>query len=96
MRATIESTRMPDAQCPHCNSELSGVTGAALTAGNKAPPPPRPKPGSVTLCCYCNSLLMFDAAMIPRAISDEQQRVILERVPLLREVMDAWKARNTQ
>lgn len=92
MKATIEISRTPKANCPACQHELGATTGASIgKAGEPQPPPPRPQPGSLTLCFYCGTLLKFDDGLIPRAISEEERQRILDEIPLVREVVDRWK-----
>lgn len=57
------TTLMPEAQCPVCESKLDA---ASPTTGA-----PAPMAGDVSICFYCTAFLMFNRHMMPEEISEE-------------------------
>lgn len=47
------------ARCPECRSTLDGATGVDHDE--------RPKPGDVSLCLYCGTILVFEEDRLRRA-----------------------------
>ena len=74
----VRSGRAPDAKCPDCQAELSGVTGASPNPAHN-----HPYPGAPTVCAYCGAVLVFDSHLIPRKPTPEMEARLRERYPLI-------------
>ena len=55
-----ESVRVPEQPCPACASPLSA---AAVAGGDEA----TPRPGDVSVCLYCDALLVYLPGLALRA-----------------------------
>jgi hypothetical protein len=51
----MKSYRMQSIPCPACNVGLDGVTSVADK---------NPKPGSITICAYCGTTLIFTGSSL--------------------------------
>lgn len=58
------TTRLPTATCPYCNNRLSAATHATEAVS--------PKPGDLSVCIHCASVLVFDALLRPSKPAPEQ------------------------
>lgn len=54
--AWIHTVRLPPRPCLVCRKPLDAATGAST---DPADPQPRPAPGDVTVCAYCDTPLVF-------------------------------------
>jgi len=60
-REPVESTSIPVQPCPACFQVLEAATGTG-----------RPGPGTITLCAYCRTFLIFDPLMRQRVLSNAE------------------------
>jgi hypothetical protein len=74
----VRSGRAPDAKCPDCQAELSGVTGASPNPAHN-----KPHPGAPTVCAYCGAVLVFDSDVRPRKPTPEMEMRLREEYPLI-------------
>lgn len=59
MKPKIEQVRTNrEARCPACKSKLDGATGTEAGA--------TPKPGDLSVCCYCTVVLEFNTDLTVR------------------------------
>jgi hypothetical protein len=72
--------RLSQTQCPWCETPLDSVFDPDERAA--------PKPGDLTVCIQCASLLMLDENLIPQKISEDERRQILLDQPDLVETLD--------
>lgn len=78
--------RLQKAQCPWCEHRLDA---AIRTDGEEG----SPKPGDLTVCLACASLLMFDQGLIPQKVSeDERRKILLEQPDLVETLASAERA----
>lgn len=59
-----------NATCPHCGHRLDLATGIDHTL--------MPRPGDVSICIECASILIFDDAMMPREPTVDEWKELKE------------------
>lgn len=62
-----------EGKCPHCGHRMDSASHMTEKV--------KPKPGDLTVCMQCASVLRFDSSLAVRTISDEQLRRIKQRDP---------------
>lgn len=79
------STAIPDQRCPQC--------GRAFDTASHAIEAISPKPGDLTVCLGCASVLQFDKAMRNRVVSEAQLRRMRQKEPAtMRQVAKIQRA----
>jgi hypothetical protein len=64
---------LPEGKCPHCGHRLDSASHMTERV--------KPRPGDLTICMACASVLRFDGALTVRQVSDEQLRRIRKQEP---------------
>lgn len=72
-KAFIKSRKLRASNCPQCQKVLSGVTGVS---GD--PEGTIPVEGTISVCCYCGTLLVFTASVLGFASQE-----MLDSIPQL-------------
>jgi hypothetical protein len=63
-RDNIKTSETADQDhCPACGEELGSATGVG-----------KPKPGDVSVCAYCEALMVFNDDMTVRLMTEEEKR----------------------
>ena len=83
----IRSSQKPERprQCPACLTIHDAVT--EISTQHKAPGPPQPKPGDVTFCSQCGTVLVFTRDNFRIATAEEHAALS----PDLHRVMEVWE-----
>jgi hypothetical protein len=76
------TTRLSESNCPACGKGFNAATAAVGDAV--------PKPGDWTLCIECGVVLAFDETLMPRALTEDEQREA-EADPRIRKVQHAYR-----
>lgn len=71
MRIHDDSRRLPESACPTCGHKLDAVSQVAET-GALALDAPDPKPGDVSVCIRCGSLLRFGLGQTLHKLTDTE------------------------
>jgi len=86
---------LPNVRCPTCNTRIDAATGAVDSAGAMLPDSARPKPGDLTVCFYCATLLQFapDMTAVPLDIKslDEDTQFQIRRIQIKIQNKDKLK-----
>lgn len=70
---------IPGRKCPSCSTDLSATTGGSI-----------PKKGDLTICMYCQSILIFNADFSHHKATEEELQALKEKEPDFYNMV--WKA----
>lgn len=78
-----EHFRTPESQCPGCNHALDSV------APDPSAPRDRAKPGDLTICFYCGSILIFGEDLRVRFPTHEEKVEVIQDPGIYRPLQAA-------
>jgi hypothetical protein len=69
-----------DLGCPNCCAVLDGSAELTPGRGRFAAPPKPPSPGDVAICCYCNSMLVWQADGSLRNVTAAEWQIVADQM----------------